>query len=84
MSGTDTWPPRPPILKGAAGGRFSTSAPSAPLGAPPTAQPAPPTPQAMVPVDGMGGTEVRGLRLAAGVARPEVQLVAGAGGGSGH
>ena len=32
---------------------------------------------------GMGGTEVRGLRLAAGVARPEVQLAAGASGGSG-
>ena len=39
-------------------------------GGAPTAQPAPPTPQAMESAEGMGGTKVRGLRLAAGVARP--------------
>ena len=40
-------------------------------------------PPAMGWVEGMGGTKVRGLGLAAGVARLGVQLVAGASGGSG-
>ena len=43
----------------------ATSAPSAPVGVLPTAQPAPPTPQAMGPAAGTGGTRVWGVRVPA-------------------
>ena len=39
----------------------------------------PPTPQAIRTAEGMGGTKARGLQLAVGIARPGIQLVAGAG-----